>query len=77
MYKRTPHTRLLGLSLPITNQLPINLDKYNVIIDAIFGFSFGTRVRTSTEMLCSPLNSVPIYHQWWTMLFSGPSTGTI
>ena len=53
------------------------IDKYNVIIDAIFGFSFGTRVRTSTEMLCSPRNSVPIYHQWWTMLFSGPSTGTI
>ena len=77
MYKRTPHTRLLGLSLPITNKLPINLDQYNVIIDAIFGFSFGARVRTSTEMLCLLLNSVRIYHPCWMMLFSGPSAGTI
>lgn len=52
-------TQLAQLSVPVEAALPENLERYCVVVDAIFGFSFSGAVRAPFDEIIRRLSSGP------------------
>jgi len=53
-------TQLEGLQIPIAQTLPETLESFDVILDAIFGFSFKGDVRAPFDAILASLKRVPV-----------------
>jgi hydroxyethylthiazole kinase-like uncharacterized protein yjeF len=53
-------TQLEGLQIPIAQTLPETLESFDVIVDAIFGFSFKGDVRAPFDAILESLKRVPV-----------------
>ena len=53
-------TQLAGLQIPVSQTLPETLDSFDVIVDAIFGFSFKGDVRPPFDTILASLKRVQV-----------------